>query len=57
MPGGRRGDGAGGHGAAGGEAAVPRHLFVEEALADQAYKDYPIGIGEGQTISQPYMVA
>ncbi|HBF12531.1 MAG TPA: protein-L-isoaspartate O-methyltransferase [Deltaproteobacteria bacterium] len=38
-------------------AAVPRHLFVEEALADQAYKDYPIGIGEGQTISQPYMVA
>jgi protein-L-isoaspartate(D-aspartate) O-methyltransferase len=36
---------------------VPRHLFVEEALQDSAYEDYPIPIGEGQTISQPYMVA
>ena len=36
---------------------VPRHLFVEEALRDRAYGDYPLPIGEGQTISQPYMVA
>ncbi|HFC98501.1 MAG TPA: protein-L-isoaspartate(D-aspartate) O-methyltransferase [Thermosulfurimonas dismutans] len=36
---------------------VPRHLFVEEALRDQAYADYPLPIGEGQTISQPYIVA
>ena len=36
---------------------VPRHLFVEEALRDQAYGDYPLPIGHGQTISQPYMVA
>ena len=36
---------------------IPRHLFVEEALRDQAYNDYPLPIGEGQTISQPYIVA
>lgn len=36
---------------------VPRHLFVEEALREQAYNDYPLPIGEGQTISQPYIVA
>jgi protein-L-isoaspartate(D-aspartate) O-methyltransferase len=36
---------------------VPRHLFIEEALQYQAYGDYPLPIGEGQTISQPYMVA
>jgi len=36
---------------------LPRHLFVEEALASQAYLDKPLPIGEGQTISQPYMVA
>jgi protein-L-isoaspartate(D-aspartate) O-methyltransferase len=36
---------------------VPRHLFVEEALQDRAYGDYALPIGEGQTISQPYMVA
>lgn len=36
---------------------VPRHLFVDEGLAEQAYSDNPLGIGEGQTISQPYMVA
>ena len=36
---------------------VPRHLFVDEALMDQAYGDYPLPIGEGQTISQPYIVA
>ena len=36
---------------------VPRHLFVEEALRDQAYSDFPLPIGTGQTISQPYMVA
>ncbi len=36
---------------------VPRHLFVEEALQSQAYNDYPLPIGEGQTISQPFMVA
>lgn len=36
---------------------VPRHRFVEKALEHQAYGDYPIPIGEQQTISQPYMVA
>jgi len=36
---------------------VPRHLFVEEALKQQAYSDYPLPIGEKQTISQPYIVA
>lgn len=36
---------------------VPRHLFVDEALQDQAYGDFPLPIGEGQTISQPYIVA
>ncbi len=36
---------------------VPRHRFVEEALQERAYGDYPLPIGEGQTISQPYMVA
>jgi protein-L-isoaspartate(D-aspartate) O-methyltransferase len=36
---------------------VPRHLFVSEALKDQAYGDYPLPIGERQTISQPYIVA
>lgn len=36
---------------------VPRHLFVQEALARQAYMDNPLPIGEGQTISQPYTVA
>ena len=36
---------------------VPRHLFVEDALKNQAYGDYPLPIGRGQTISQPYIVA
>ena len=36
---------------------VPRHLFVDEGLMDQAYNDSPLPIGEGQTISQPYIVA
>ncbi|MEZ4524456.1 MAG: protein-L-isoaspartate(D-aspartate) O-methyltransferase [Desulfobacterales bacterium] len=36
---------------------VPRHLFVGEALEDQAYGDFPLPIGEQQTISQPYIVA
>ncbi|MDH3885329.1 MAG: protein-L-isoaspartate(D-aspartate) O-methyltransferase [Desulfobacterales bacterium] len=36
---------------------VQRHLFVSEALRDQAYGDYPLPIGEQQTISQPYIVA
>lgn len=35
---------------------VPRHRFVDEALWDRAYGDHPLLIGEGQTISQPYMV-
>ena len=35
---------------------VPRHRFVEEALRDRAYGDYPLPIGEGQTISQPFIV-
>jgi len=36
---------------------VPRHLFLPEALLGQAYGDSALPIGEGQTISQPYMVA
>ena len=36
---------------------VPRHFFVSEALRDQAYGDFPLPIGEQQTISQPYIVA
>ncbi len=36
---------------------IPRHRFVESALADRAYDDEPLPIGERQTISQPYMVA
>ena len=36
---------------------VPRHLFVQETQRGSAYEDYPLPIGEGQTISQPYMVA
>ncbi len=36
---------------------APRHLFVEEALRGKAYEDYPLPIGFGQTISQPYIVA
>lgn len=36
---------------------VPRHLFVAECMWDQAYHDSPLPIEEGQTISQPYMVA
>jgi protein-L-isoaspartate(D-aspartate) O-methyltransferase len=36
---------------------VPRHLFVPVPYRDQAYADYPLPIGEGQTISQPYIVA
>ena len=36
---------------------VPRHIFVDDALRDQAYTDGPLNIGEGQTISQPYIVA
>ncbi len=38
-------------------ATVPRHLFVEDALQAQAYSDFPLPIGDGQTISQPYIVA
>lgn len=37
-------------------SCVPRHLFVQEALQSQAYKDTALPIGCGQTISQPYMV-
>ncbi len=37
--------------------AVPRHEFVPAEFLDQAYADQPIPIGEGQTISQPFMVA
>ena len=37
--------------------AVPRHRFVPERLARSAYADNPLPIGEGQTISQPYIVA
>jgi len=38
-------------------AGVPRHLFVEEALASRAYEDTALPIGFGQTISQPFVVA
>ncbi|UHQ18245.1 protein-L-isoaspartate(D-aspartate) O-methyltransferase [Lysobacter sp. KIS68-7] len=37
--------------------AVPRHLFVDEALATRAYEDTALPIGHGQTISQPWVVA
>ncbi len=36
---------------------VPRHEFVPESLRDRAYDDHPLPIGQGQTISQPYIVA
>ena len=36
---------------------IPRHLFVSEALVETAYGDHPLPIGEGQTISQPYIIA
>jgi len=38
-------------------AAIPRHLFVGEKWQEFAYADHPLPIGEGQTISQPYIVA
>jgi protein-L-isoaspartate(D-aspartate) O-methyltransferase len=37
--------------------SVPRHVFVDEALASRAYEDTALPIGHGQTISQPYVVA
>jgi protein-L-isoaspartate(D-aspartate) O-methyltransferase len=36
---------------------VPRHLFVPESAVGEAYSDFPLPIGHGQTISQPYIVA
>ncbi len=36
---------------------VPRHLFVDESIQYKAYEDMALQVGEGQTISQPYMVA
>lgn len=36
---------------------VPRHLFISPQYSDSAYRDHPLPLGEGQTISQPYMVA
>jgi protein-L-isoaspartate(D-aspartate) O-methyltransferase len=36
---------------------VPRHIFVDEAIASRAYEDTALPIGWGQTISQPYIVA
>ncbi len=36
---------------------VPRHLFVDDSMRSMAYEDHPLPIGEGQTISQPYVVA
>src|SRR6266849_11069618 len=38
-------------------AAVPRHIFIEEALASRAYEDTALPIGCEQTISQPFVVA
>lgn len=37
--------------------SIPRHIFVDEALASRAYEDTALPIGQGQTISQPYIVA
>jgi protein-L-isoaspartate(D-aspartate) O-methyltransferase len=37
--------------------SVPRHLFIDEALASRAYEDTALPIGQGQTISQPWVVA
>lgn len=37
--------------------AIPRHIFVDEALSSRAYEDMALPIGAGQTISQPYIVA
>jgi protein-L-isoaspartate(D-aspartate) O-methyltransferase len=37
--------------------SVPRHIFIDEALAHRAYEDSSLPIGDGQTISQPFMVA
>ncbi|MDH3591881.1 MAG: protein-L-isoaspartate O-methyltransferase, partial [Planctomycetota bacterium] len=37
--------------------SVPRHSFVPERVRAAAYEDNPLPIGEGQTISQPYIVA
>ena len=37
--------------------SIPRHVFVDEALASRAYEDTALPIGHGQTISQPYIVA
>ncbi|WP_197722218.1 protein-L-isoaspartate(D-aspartate) O-methyltransferase [Sulfuriflexus mobilis] len=37
--------------------STPRHIFIEEALASRAYEDTALPIGQGQTISQPYIVA
>lgn len=36
---------------------IPRHIFIEEALASRAYEDFALPLGFGQTISQPYVVA
>jgi protein-L-isoaspartate(D-aspartate) O-methyltransferase len=36
---------------------VPRHKFIQQQYQESAYNDHPVPIGEGQTISQPYMVA
>lgn len=38
-------------------SSIPRHLFVPEAFRNQAYSDYPLNIGDAQTISQPQIVA
>ena len=37
--------------------SLPRHLFVDEGLEVRAYENSPLPIGQGQTISQPYIVA
>lgn len=38
-------------------ACVPRHLFVPDKLGEEAYGDFPVSIAQGQTVSQPYIVA
>ena len=52
-----RQQGIGDEGVLGVMQSVPRHIFVDEALASRAYEDSALPIGHGQTISQPFVVA
>jgi len=52
-----RGEGIANERVLGAMAEIPRHLFVEEGIASRAYEDVPLPIGNGQTISSPFIVA